>query len=323
VDTLLAHPLTVQVAVFAAIGSAAVLVMRLCHRRDARIRGRIQELTAAGAKARKPVLRPSLLEEALLRPELPGLARHLLPAGEDGRLKVQTRLVRAGVDHPQATFLFFLLRLLAMIAPMLVAIVVAIAGAVAWNWALLYGSVGGGVGMLLPGLWLDRRIARRQHVLRRSLPDFLDLFVACVESGQALQATIGQVADELRLTHPELSAEFSVCSRQTQLGCTMEKAVADLAERTGLEELRSLSTFVQQSQRFGSTIGSALRELSDTLRTNRELRAEELAQQASVKILFPTLLFIFPAVFVVLAAPAAIRIHETLVQPAQDTRAPE
>jgi tight adherence protein C len=165
-------------------------------------------------------------------------------------------------------------------------------------------------GFLAPELWLKRRANRRQAVLARSLPDFLDLMVACLEAGQSVQAAVQRVTDELRLAHPVLSQEMSIVQREIELGATPASALKHCADRSGTDSIRSLGAFVEQTQRFGTTLVEALRVHADTLRTQREQRAEEKAQRAAVKILFPTLLFIFPAIFVVLAGPAAIQLHE-------------
>lgn len=122
---------------------------------------------------------------------------------------------------------------------------------------------------------------------------------------------IGHVHQELSATHPELSREIALVLRDAAIGISLDGSFRRMASRTGVEEVQTISTFLEHSQRFGSAIGEALHELSDMLRFQREQRAEERAQQASVKILVPTLLFIFPTIFVVLAGPAAIQISSS------------
>lgn len=127
-----------------------------------------------------------------------------------------------------------------------------------------------------------------------------------------MQAAIKQVSDELSTAHPILANELLMVSHEMELGRTLEEALEHLADRTGLEELRMVCTFVSQAKKFGTTMADAVGQLAVVLRNQREHRAEELAQQAAVKILFPTMLFIFPTVFVVLAGPAAIQIRDSL-----------
>lgn len=312
----------VQAAIFLATTSLVLLIAGLVWRRDPRIRDRVKELGRSDrSDSRENSLQMGTLAGVLTKPKLPGLLAHLAPSSEASLSQLRTRLIRAGFYETNAVIVYILSRLTGMILPLVVCLILGLTGYVRLDLALLVGALLGGVGLLLPAFGLARLARRRQQKLRRSLSDFLDLFVTCVESGQSLQTIIGHVAEELRPSHGELAAEFSICNRQIQLGNSLEVAIQDLAERTGLEDLRSLSTFVQQSQKFGATIGAALRDLSDLLRRQREIRAEEMAQKAAVTILLPTLLFIFPAVFVILAGPAAFRIHENMSQASMSTLA--
>lgn len=177
---------------------------------------------------------------------------------------------------------------------------------------LTWSAASMGLGYMAPRIWLWRRQIRRQLALRRSIPDFLDLVVACLSGGYSIQAALKQVSEELRLAHPLLSMELSLMLREIDMGSTLDTALRNLTERTRLEELRTLRSFVHQTMKFGTTIIDGLQELSEMLRNQREQRAEELAQKAAVKILLPTFLFIFPTVFVVLVGPAAIKIQQGL-----------
>jgi tight adherence protein C len=321
VEQILSQMVIIQAAMFVATACVVLLLWNLWDQ-DARVDVRLREVVDEQRNA-SPRDTAKFLQKLLEIPQLPRLAEHLIPNDQRTRSQLQARLLQAGLYRASALQIFFVARLAAMLLPPLLGALLGTLGVVPLHSGLLYGAILGGLGMVLPGIWLDRRVAARHLALRRSLPDFLDLFVACVESGLTLRAAIAQVTDELRKVHPELSEEFSVSNKQIEFGSTLETAMQDLAARTKLDELRSFSTFVQQAQRFGATMGAALRDLADMLRTQRELRAEELAQKAAVKILIPTLLFIFPTVFVVLAAPAAIKIQAGLSQsktPANSTR---
>ena len=131
----------------------------------------------------------------------------------------------------------------------------------------------------------------------------------------SIQAAVQRVVDELRLAHPKLTQELSIVLKESSLGATLATALRHMGERTDVEGLRSMATAIHQVHRSGGTICDSLRAQADMLRTQRELRAEELASKAAVKILFPTFLFIFPAIFVVIGGPAAIQIHEKFTQP--------
>ena len=151
-------------------------------------------------------------------------------------------------------------------------------------------------------------------LLRRSLPDFLDLMIVCLQGGLSIQETIRRVGDELRLAHPILAGELSTVQRDVELGATVDQAFRRFAARTDYEGVRTLSTFVRESQRFGTQLTEALRLHAEMLRLQREEAAEEMAQKAAVTILLPTLLLIFPTVFVVLVGPAVIQIQEAFAK---------
>ena len=135
----------------------------------------------------------------------------------------------------------------------------------------------------------------------------------------SFESALQRVTDELRVAHPVLTGELAIVQREITLGSTTDDALQNFAMRSDIDVLKTLATFVQQSRQFGASMAETLRIHSDMLREKRELRAEELAQKASVKILFPTLLFIFPAIFVVPIGPAVIVIQEKFVNVADET----
>jgi tight adherence protein C len=172
------------------------------------------------------------------------------------------------------------------------------------------GAMAGCGGYLLPGYWLSRCKQRRQRAINRSLPDFLDLIISCVEAGLSFEASIQRVTADLAFAHPLLGQEMLKVQREIDLGATPDRALQSLAERTDSEIVRNLATICHQARKYGTRLSTALKVHADILRDERENLAEEAAQKAAVKILFPTLLCLFPAIFVVLAGPAAIQISE-------------
>ncbi len=238
------------------------------------------------------------------------VASRLVPNNEVERKSLQQQLIRAGIYSNSAMSNVEATKVLLMVSPMLACLLAGMTGMIDMLNGVLIGGVAAMLGMLLPRWWIHRLQKRRHAVIRRSLPDFLDLMICCLESGMGLQAALQRVSDELRIAHPELAAEMGIVEREAELGATVDLAMRHFAERSGLDCVRSLSTFMQQSQRFGTGIADALRSHAELLREQRERRAEEMAQKASVKILFPTLLCIFPAIFVVLAGPAVIQLQE-------------
>ncbi len=157
---------------------------------------------------------------------------------------------------------------------------------------------------------LEKRYLRHQQRMVNSLSDFMDLIVICLESGMSLDGSLRRVTQELEVAHPLLAVEMSQVQREVELGTTLENAFYHLAQRTGIELVSTMACFIEQSRRYGTSVADALREHSDMIREKRETRAETLAQKASMKILLPTLLLIFPATFVVLAGPAVMEVTE-------------
>jgi tight adherence protein C len=168
------------------------------------------------------------------------------------------------------------------------------------------------VGYVLPEMWLVWRVRARQHRLRLSLPDGLDLLVICVEAGLGLDQSLMRVAEELRIAHPELSEEFHLVNLEMRVGKSRLEALRELARRTGLEDIKSLVAMLIQTERFGTSVAQSLRIHSDELRTKRRQRAEELAAKTTVKMVPALVFFIFPALMVVILGPAVITLLKQL-----------
>jgi len=169
-------------------------------------------------------------------------------------------------------------------------------------------------GFYLPDLFVHFAIRRRQEKIRLSFPDALDLMVVCVEAGMGLDQTIKRIADEMKLSNSVISDEFGLMNLEMRAGRSRQDAMHNLATRTGVEDVRSLVTLLIQTEKFGTSIAQALRVHSDSMRTKRRQKAEEMAIKLPVKMLFPLILFIFPALFVVIVGPAAIKIYRAIIQ---------
>lgn len=168
------------------------------------------------------------------------------------------------------------------------------------------------LGFYLPNSILNHVISARQHKITESLPDALDLLVVCVEAGLGLNSAMKRVADEFAISNPVLSQEFTLLNLEINAGLEREQALRNLAERSGVEDLSTLCAILIQADRFGTSISTALRVQSDTMRTNRRQRLEELAAKTPVKLVFPLILFIFPALIAVILGPAVIQLMETM-----------
>jgi tight adherence protein C len=167
-------------------------------------------------------------------------------------------------------------------------------------------------GYYAPSFWLRRAIGSRKDALQRGIPDALDLMVVCVEAGLGLDQAIGRVGEEVKRAHPELSDELHILALELRTGLSRREALRNLAHRTDLEEVKNLVALLVQTDRFGTSIGQALRVHADAMRTTRRLRAEELAAKLPVKLLLPLIFFIFPSMFIVLLGPACIKMIRVL-----------
>lgn len=303
-DTVDIISMLVFLAVFLATNGVVLVLFNGLSRDNRRTMARLRGL-APGTGVKQETA--SVGELALSA--LPRVGTLLLPGREKERAPLQTRLLRAGYYNPQALRGFLGTKvLLLVLLPLACAVGPWLAGLLPGRLAALVGSFAGGVALIAPGLWLDWQRNRRQSALRRALADCLDMFVLCVEGGLSLLATIQRVTSELQLAHPLLAYELNIAQREIQLGLSPGEAFRKLGDRCDLEEVRNLSSVLVQSERYGASIAKALRLHADSCRQERQQRAEEAAQKAAVKILFPTLLCIFPAIFIVLLGPAAYQI---------------
>jgi tight adherence protein C len=173
------------------------------------------------------------------------------------------------------------------------------------------------LGYLLPSMALGRLAKRRQHRIRLSLPDALDLMVVSVEAGLGLDQAIQRVAEELAFVHPELSEELRLVNLELRAGTARADALRNLATRTQVDDLSSLVTMLVQTDKFGTSVAQSLRVHSETSRTKRRQRAEEAAAKTGAKMVFPLVFCIFPAIWVVTIGPAAIKFVQVLVPLAQ------
>lgn len=242
---------------------------------------------------------------------LPRMGTPFIPTDEGERTKLQTRLIHAGLYRRQAMVVFLGVKVL-LIAPAFLCVAASLMRVVTLWQGLIIGLCLGISGLIGPSFWLDRMKRKRQSNFRRALPDALDVLVICLEGGLSLSAGLRRVSTELRTAHPELASELAIVQREVQLGLTSGEALKKMGERSDLEEVRSLASVILQSERLGASLVKALRVHSESLRLKRYQRAEEKAAVAATKVLFPTLLFILPAVFVVVLGPAAFRLIEML-----------
>ncbi len=234
-------------------------------------------------------------------------------AKELGSLRL--RLVQAGFRREEALTLFFGIRVLFALFLFMLFSTSIIARP---NLTLALGGLG--LGYILPGMVLARLAKRRSHRIRLSLADMLDLLVVSVEAGLGLDAALTRVGQELAFAYPELADELRLINLELRAGKPRAEALRNLADRSGVDDLSSLVTMLIQTDKFGTSVAQSLRVYSETLRTKRRQRAEEAAAKTGVKMVFPLVICIFPAIWVVTIGPAAIRFVTVLFPMIEKTR---
>jgi tight adherence protein C len=240
-----------------------------------------------------------------------GPLQRLAPPSAAEARKLQKQLMHAGYRSESGPIVYRALQLLSLVIfPAFVAMVCAVLGRPlnnAVSWIVLAFAVGA----YLPRVVLRRMIASRQLRLRWGLADALDLLVVSIEAGLGLNAALIRVGEELKTVHPDISEEFELTNLEIRVGRERDEALRNLAERAGIDDLRSLVAMLIQADRFGTSIARAVRVYADSLRTKRRQRAEQAAQKAAVKLLFPLSCFLFPTLFIIILGPAALNLIDT------------
>jgi len=240
------------------------------------------------------------------------LFKMLMPSNQKGRQQLAERLVQAGLYRRNAYTVYITTKAVLTLAPFAAGVFAGMTGIMPLTTGLIAGAAASLLAIRLMSYWLDGRLKQRQTALRRALPDALDVIIICLEGSLSLQAAFARVASDLRSVHPMLADEMAIVQREIQMGRSTGEALRNFAQRFDLEELRSMASVVLQAERFGSSIARALRTHADGLRERRMFFAEEMAQKASVKILFPTLVCIFPTLFIVILGPASFDLLQAL-----------
>jgi tight adherence protein C len=292
--------LTIAVIVFA-FGAATVTPSSV-------LGSRLREI---GWQRTKPEVKPAIRER--MQQALDPLSR-ALPLSSADVSQTRLWLIQAGYRNPQHVTIYRGLRVLcAAIAFVSVFLFTGFSSPL-----LLLGLTA--LGFFLPRFVLKKKLTERQRRIRLGLPDGLDLTVICVEAGLSLDQAMMRVGNDLSYAHPELSAEFHLFDLETRAGKPRVEALRNLAERTGVEDIRSLVGTLIQTDRFGTSVAQALRVHSDSLRTERRQRAEEQAAKTTVKMIIPLVLFVMPSLIFVTVGPAIIQLMHIFVPVAPGKR---
>jgi tight adherence protein C len=296
----------VTLAAFLMASSFIVLISLLVGARRGRLDARLRDLSVDGQDG--PAVQDQPAFTKMAQTALPRMGTPFVPSNEEERTKLQARLTHAGFYSRQAMVVFLGIKVLLMFAPVVLGVIAGTLGLVTMQMGLIVGACSAIVGMIGPSFWLDRMKSRRQMNFRRALPDALDILVICLEGGLSLTGALKRMAGELRTAHPALAAELHLVEREIQLGRSSGEALRKMGERADLEEVRSLAGVIIQSERYGAGLVKSLRVHSESMRVKRMQQAEEKAQMAATLVLFPTVLFILPAMFIVILGPAVMHI---------------
>ncbi|MCD6415382.1 MAG: type II secretion system F family protein [Planctomycetes bacterium] len=238
--------------------------------------------------------------------------------GGSSNSRLQEMLVHAGIRAKGATEVFLGAKMALTVAFPAAAVAFCMWRA---RWAgaplnprllIISGSMAVVAGLMLPTMWLRRKANKRVDSIRLSLPDALDLLIVCIESGLGLEAALVRIGQEMAQVAPEFCEELALLNLEIAAGKPRQECLKHLGLRTGCEEVESLVARINQAAKFGTNLGDSLRIHSESLRRKRRQQAEERAAKTTVKLLFPLIFFIFPAVFVVILGPAVPRLIEHL-----------
>jgi|EndMetStandDraft_3_1072993.scaffolds.fasta_scaffold46041_2 tight adherence protein C len=283
--------LIVSVAVAAGYVTLEVLARR------APARQRLHDTGGSGS-----VLETSLpLADSALDPRLARATRYLPRSPKEmGRLR--KRMARAGYHDPMAPAIYSAVELGIPVVFFLISLFV-----LGPTRGPFFGALIALIGYMLPGFWLSREVTKRKKAIANGLPDALDLLIVCVEAGLGLDQAIVKASEELAVSHPALAEELGILTTEVRAGKPRMEAFKNFADRTKVDEVRQLVSMLVQTDRFGTSVAQALRTQAEVSRTKRRQNAEERAAKIGVKLVFPLVFFLFPAMYVVTLGPAIIK----------------
>jgi tight adherence protein C len=287
-----------------------LLIVAFLWRGEDPVRARVDSLVSGTPREDLPDLaRP--LTERVLGPTLDAVAGRILAILPQSMLVgLKRKLILAGEPLNVGGFLMVTAFSGGLFGALAIALVMATGGGFQANQLLLVVALGA-VGLVLPYFWLINHIRRRQGTITKSLPDSFDLVTTCVEAGLGLDAALARVAEKVEGPFAE---ELSRTLREVGMGRMRRDALRELGERTGVPDLITFVNAVVQAEQMGTGIGQVLRVQSNQLRVRRRQRAEEIANQAPVKMVFPLVLCIFPTLFMVILGPAGITLYESFTK---------
>ena len=302
-------------AVLLAVSITAWALMSLFADRPASAEERLKRVLNPAARKAEAVAANRQQEafQARVAQAANKLGKSLRPNDEAELGKIRIELMNAGFRGEQAVQMYYGMKVMAAMIGLILFGPIVIGKFGVNQTGLTYIVIAMGFGYYIPGIVLSSIRKKRMEAIFLGLPDAIDLMVVCVEAGLGLDIAMRRVTNELESSCPALCEEFAIANFQSQMGRPRKDVLRDLGIRTGVDDLRALSGVIIQAEKFGSSIGVALRVQSDSVRLKRRQLAEERAAKTAVKIMIPLILFIFPGVFVILVGPAALQIYTTLM----------
>lgn len=234
----------------------------------------------------------------------------MVPISAIDAAKLQKQLLQAGYSSQDAISVFRAIQLSLVIGIPVVLVTLCILLNTSVTTYVICIAIGTVIGLYLPRYVLWKKVLSRQQRIRWALADALDLMVIAVEAGLGLNAALNRVGDELKDTHKDLHDELELVNLEIRVGRSRDESLRNLAERTGVDDVRSFVALLVQADRYGSSIARAVRVFADSLRTNRRQRAEQASQKAALKLLFPLTCFLFPVIIMVILAPALFNLMD-------------
>lgn len=306
-------PFFIGIAVFFLAAGACVALYLAISPQSRAVDERFADL-AVKMRASQGALDGDLQDDTLLRMLFRWAAKRVPPPNMDSPTgeKLQQTLMQAGFIKSSAAQTYQVARVLMAVGGGVLGLLVGLIFHPASATPLLLAIGGVGIGIFVPSYYLGRRARIRQSNIAKQLSDVLDLLVVCVEAGMGLFEAIRIVGTECERHGQEIGNELNLVATDISAGASLGQALRGLADRTAVEDIKPLAATLIQSEQLGAQIGPALRSSSDALRQHRRLHAEEAAQKASIKILFPLVIFVLPSMIAVIIGPAMISVFRTL-----------
>lgn len=292
-----AEMLLVVAGVFVCVAALSSLVGFVLVERMSPERRRLQQIAQPGSGV-------SSLADSLARDEVAGSRRaaRFVPKSPKDMGRLQRQLAKAGYQGYGPAIVFAAAEIAVPVLLGLLTLLV-----FGFSGGILLALIAAGIGYALPGIYLSRLIRNYKKAIRNGLADALDLLIVCIEAGSGLDQALMKATEELHVSHPALSAELALITTEIRAGKPRLEAFQNFAERTKVDDVQSLVSMLVQTDRFGTSVTQALRTHADVLRTKRRQRAEEKAAKLGVKLVFPLVLCLFPALYVVTLGPAVIQ----------------